>query len=149
MMAAAIPAGWVLVPVDPTQEMLQAAFDVKGSHLYGLTYRAMLAAAPAAPAAEQHEKVSAYQKFCALRDRRRPGEEALQHTEKQAFEIATLESSWQPIETAPKDRHIIGYWNIYKRPCVMWWNFADEAFESFSDRNEYPSHWMPIPSNPV
>lgn len=41
--------GWKLVPVEPTKEMMQAGFDVRGSHLYGLTYRAMLDAAPAPP----------------------------------------------------------------------------------------------------
>lgn len=43
---AGIPEGWVVVPKEPTKEMLQAGFDVQGSHLYGLTYSAMLAAAP-------------------------------------------------------------------------------------------------------
>lgn len=56
---------------------------------------------------------------------------------------------WQPIETAPKDDHIIGYWECYKRPCVMWGNHADQAFESWADRKETPSHWMPIPSPPT
>jgi hypothetical protein len=40
---------WQLVPKEPTKEMMQAGFDVRGSHLYGLTYRAMLDAAPAPP----------------------------------------------------------------------------------------------------
>ena len=45
-------------------------------------------------------------------------------------------SDWQPIESAPKDVPIIGWWSGYKRPCVMWWNLADQAFESWTDRNE-------------
>lgn len=58
-------------------------------------------------------------------------------------------SDWQPIQTAPKDgTPIIGHWEGYKRPCVMWWNFADKAFESWADRNEEPSHWMPLPKFP-
>lgn len=182
---------------------------------------------------------STYQRFCALRDKRRAGEEAPEHTEKRAFEIAVLElvtadpmlktapvqgytpgipwslhleaydvyrkkygaqhaliegwcrggfgtseldafvpnwrakvseigrlrslvsdlertlakhardACWQPIATAPKDRHIIGYWHGYKRPCVMWWNIADEAFESLMDKDEQPSHWIPLPTNPA
>jgi hypothetical protein len=56
---------------------------------------------------------------------------------------------WQPIATAPRDgTPIIGHWCGYKRPCVMWWNFADEAFESWTDRNEDPSHWLPLPPKP-
>lgn len=55
---------------------------------------------------------------------------------------------WQPIETAPKAGHIIGHWRGYKRPCVMWWNVADGAWESWADRKETPSHWMPLPEPP-
>ena len=57
-------------------------------------------------------------------------------------------SDWQPIESALKDVPIIGWWSGYKRPCVMWWNLADQAFESWTDRNEDPTHWMPLPSPP-
>lgn len=58
-------------------------------------------------------------------------------------------SEWQSIKTAPKDGHIIGWWEGYKRPCVMWWNEVDQAFESWADRNESPSHWMPLPTPPT
>lgn len=57
-----------------------------------------------------------YQRFCVLRDQRRAGEEAPEYTEREAFDAATLGLAWQPIATAPKDSHIIGYWAIYKRP---------------------------------
>ncbi|HEX2753685.1 MAG TPA: hypothetical protein VHP34_11395 [Alphaproteobacteria bacterium] len=58
--------------------------------------------------------------------------------------------AWQPISTAPKDgTNIIGFWRIYKRPSVMWWNFKDGAFESWADRREEPSHWMPLPPAPL
>ena len=43
---AAVPDGYVLVPVEPTPEMMQAAFDTKVAVGYGAAYRAMLAAAP-------------------------------------------------------------------------------------------------------
>lgn len=42
---AGVPDGWQLVPKQPTDEMMQAGFDVRGSHMYGAAYRAMLAAA--------------------------------------------------------------------------------------------------------
>lgn len=49
--------GWKLVPVEPTPEMVEAAFDsLEAYSLEGSIrrhYRAMLAAAPAAPQAEQ------------------------------------------------------------------------------------------------
>jgi hypothetical protein len=55
-----VPAGWKLVPVEPTPEMLQAGasimdFDRSGwydADVSRAEYRAMLAAAPAAPQAE-------------------------------------------------------------------------------------------------
>lgn len=56
---------------------------------------------------------------------------------------------WQPIATAPRDgTPFIGYWPGYKRPCVMWWNFVDEAFESWADRKEDPTLWLPLPAAP-
>lgn len=66
-----------------------------------------------------------------------------------ALAVHALEACWQPIATAPKDTYIIGYWSIYKRPCVMWWNIADGAFESLMEKNEQPSHWISLPTNPV
>lgn len=51
--AKAAPAGWKLVPVEPTTEMINAAFDALEAYpLEGNVrrhYRAMLAAAPANP----------------------------------------------------------------------------------------------------
>jgi hypothetical protein len=63
--------------------------------------------------------------------------------------MPSIPEGWQPIETAPKDQHIIGYWDIYTRPSVMWWNFRGVCFESDMDKNEHPSHWMPLPSLPT
>lgn len=50
--AATVPAGWKLVPVEPTAEMIDA--HVEGVQTGGMQkgYRAMLAAAPAAPEQE-------------------------------------------------------------------------------------------------
>lgn len=50
--AATVPDGWKLVPVEPTQEMIDA--HVEGVQTGGMQkgYRAMLAAAPAAPEQE-------------------------------------------------------------------------------------------------
>ena len=58
-------AGWKLVPVEPTPEMLKAAKDSTwiGGHYSSMAYRAMLAAAPEAPAHQGathvHEAVQA------------------------------------------------------------------------------------------
>lgn len=51
----AVPEGWKLVPVEPTQAMVLAIpFPNSVTPRFGVeTYRAMLAAAPAAPAQEE------------------------------------------------------------------------------------------------
>ena len=59
--APVAPAGWQMVPVEPTQEMCAAAVEAGGEdgdhhEMLGRTwiaYRAMLAAAPAAPVAQE------------------------------------------------------------------------------------------------
>ena len=67
---ATIPEGWVLVPVDPTTEMLQAAFNASVPAVWvdsisgqqavcdAAKYRAMLAAAPEQPTAPAEQWVS-------------------------------------------------------------------------------------------
>lgn len=49
-MAELVPAGWKLVPVEPTEEMNKAGWAAMNEHdAINPTYRAMLAAAPVAP----------------------------------------------------------------------------------------------------
>lgn len=54
-----VPEGWKLVPVEPTQAMVEAAFDaLPNSPLEGRIrthYRAMLAAAPTPPVQQDEE----------------------------------------------------------------------------------------------
>lgn len=62
------PAGWKLVPVEPTPEMLKAAKDSTwiGGHYASMAYRAMLAAAPQQSAPQpltEDEAVAALQKL--------------------------------------------------------------------------------------
>ena len=52
----AVPDGWKLVPTELTEAMMLAAQDVPAPRPYGAVYRAMLAAAPAAPAAQGDAK---------------------------------------------------------------------------------------------
>lgn len=64
--------------------------------------------------------------------------------------MASALEEWRPIATAPRDgTPFIAHWCGYKRPCVMWWNFADQAFESWAGRKEEPSHWLPLPDAPT
>ncbi len=63
-------------------------------------------------------------------------------------EIAQL-SSWQPIDTAPKDRYILGCEAGMKRPYIMIWNVPDQCFSvSHGMDDETPSHWMELPPVP-
>lgn len=64
-----------------------------------------------------------------------------------SLEVKDLE--WLPIETAPKDRNILGYDPCLKRPFVMFWNVPGRKFlvnGGFGD--ETPTHWMPLPTYP-
>lgn len=61
---ASAPAGYVLVPVEPTEEMLKAAFNAPSTNhpetsgqSYPSIYAAMLAAAPTPPAALDQQAV--------------------------------------------------------------------------------------------
>jgi len=66
-------------------------------------------------------------------------------------------SNWQPIETAPRDgTPFLGAirwgdhdWEILR----MCWqdhtsNFVDATYAPFSDDQEQPTHWMPLPEPP-
>ena len=55
----AVLEGWKLVPLEPTMEMQQAGHDTPGAHMYNASYRAMLAAAPSAPAVAQQAPAQA------------------------------------------------------------------------------------------
>jgi len=100
--APRVPEGWVLVPLDPTPEMMRAAQDnpeyrVSGDGAYR-TYRAMLNAAPPAPEQPKpgtvtvpREVVAAYARSTHIPRHRRICEAALgevngMHTAKYPYE---------------------------------------------------------------
>ena len=71
--APAVPAGWKLVPVEPTEEMLDAGYFTNHGANRGI-YRAMLAAAPAAPARPDPQMArdsAELRRLCAARDAER------------------------------------------------------------------------------
>lgn len=49
----AVPEGWKLVPLEPTEDMVGCAWMIEPPRMFGEVYRAMLAAAPSAPAVAQ------------------------------------------------------------------------------------------------
>jgi hypothetical protein len=67
---------------------------------------------------------------------------------------------WQPIETAPKDRRILLYWNdiivcghfdddrYANKPRPYWSNDLKMTFSATQVRRNPPSHWMELPEAP-
>lgn len=70
---------------------------------------------------------------------------------------------WQPIETAPKDREILVWSEMFdgKRFIAKWndnryaskprpyWSFSDEQiYGTTAVRNNQPTHWTPLPQGP-
>lgn len=61
----------------------------------------------------------------------------------------TRSTGWNTIDTAPKDRYILGCEAGMKRPYIMIWNIHDQCFlVSDGMRDETPSHWMDLPPLP-
>ena len=84
--------------------------------------------------------------------------ETVQTTNDQAVDPAATCSAWLPIETAPKDKTMIllassrveiGNWDDdkYARKPKPYWN-RYSAFGKTSERENNPTHWMPLPSLP-
>ena len=132
---ASVPEGYVLVPVEPTEEM-KSAFDaaelrellrhgVDFSRLntrFVANYKAMLAVAPTPPVSEDR---------------------------------------WLPIETAPKNTFVLlagpsGYTTIETvfatgRMCSNYHvgRWIDHANDDLTDWGFEPTHWMPLPKAPA
>lgn len=57
--------------------------------------------------------------------------------------------TWQPIETAPKDRPILGFDPCMNAPFVMNWNVPAQQFvATYGMGDEAPSHWLGMPQLP-
>jgi hypothetical protein len=62
-------------------------------------------------------------------------------------------STWQPIETAPKDMtRVLGY--VEESVVVMWWfTYSSHDYgcwETVDGESEVdPTHWMPLPNPPT
>ena len=52
---------------------------------------------------------------------------------------------WQPIETAPKDKLLVGYEGGMTR-LILWEDHCWKQVGTVIDRNWFePTHWMPLP----
>ena len=65
--------------------------------------------------------------------------------------LSELDSSWQPIEIAPKNgTEILGYMKP-KKVELIWFFAASSATQNWLDTNGKivnPTHWMPLPEQP-
>lgn len=158
-----VPAGFALVPVEPTEEMLTNVEEEVGGHCHSCTkwnaswddcrrvYAAMLAAAPAvsAPAAVPmcSEQAVLHALTMARSETHQQGDAALWQAFGRAmwrqFNAMLGAPAWQPIETAPRDEIVLLLPSKHsRRPSVGRWR----DFDVFNHPKF--THWMRIPAVP-
>ncbi|MCB4713083.1 DUF551 domain-containing protein [Klebsiella quasipneumoniae] len=128
-----IPDGYVMVPKEPTDEMIAAAMNCEDVLLnsddsfcvqFGNIYEAMLAAVPQSPGSEP----------------------------------ATVPGKWIPVsEKMPPSRHevLVGcWWGEKPRWCCKWATYipghpdAQSSGWLIPGASWTPTHWMPLPAAP-
>lgn len=169
-----VPPGFVLVPVVPTAAMLDAP-DMTLSGRAGV-YRAMLAAAPKAPADPMTDaQLDALDTF-ALATMAPRGRESVRQYARAVLAASVAPASaptWLPIETAPQDGRTIllgrynelGKWRTMRGQWMSqdyidnnwedppsgepgWFETCVEADEIPNCWPISPTHWMPLPGAP-
>jgi hypothetical protein len=138
--AQTIPAGWQLVPIDPTPEML-ATQHKDAAKITDLKFRAQVL-----PWMDDNTRAL--------------------WAELLAAAPKAAQSGWQPIETAPKDGREVLLRCGSRVGAAMWctWpsrydndrSILEEAGEAWSvgldgdtwDEDKAPTHWMPLPAAP-
>lgn len=172
----AVPAGWVMVPVEPTGEMLRAmssskAMDAEGEFpsLFDLidysgenktrtairaAYCAMLAAAPqqvAQPSAPV-SNCNVDMRIAAIAADRDYWREMCKEAERlMQAKPEQAAQQWQPIETAPKDRRILMGRVGYSWVFFAIWDEHRAHWSTGTGPMEFfanPTHWMPLPAAP-
>lgn len=67
--------------------------------------------------------------------------------------LSAIGEGWQPIETAPKDKHILSFHPGWGPVEVNWEWGDDEDYEGWiathADQDFSPTHWMPLPAPPA
>ena len=76
---------------------------------------------------------------------------ALLREARAALSLGSAGPQWQPIETAPKDKHVI-FWTVqeYEPPSFVKPNLGSLHFGKFGSWSslERATHWMPLPDPP-
>jgi hypothetical protein len=134
--AVAVPAGWALVPVEPTDAMLsvltgfhfRGSFDPQQKALREGVWKAMLAATPAPPQA-------AGQGWMPIETAPKDGSSVLIYRP-EASRQKVMEAYWaMPYEDAPADQ--------------CWWSTPHGATgRGYTILPKAVTHWMPLPPAP-
>lgn len=148
-----VPAGWKLVPEDPTKLMLKKACAVDWSNEDGDAaalniWQAMLAASPHPQPVEYNPR---HPEFVAgFKEGHKAGR--ARGVASVAQPVQAQPSVWKPISTAPKDCRIligrVGHpWAITARwhELKEYWSTGQTPMDFFAE----PTHWMPLPPPPA
>lgn len=141
--AEAVPKGWKLVPVEPTEKMLFAGSSAAETDAFGCksawpsdTYRAMLAAAP-----KQAEAVPQWQP---IETAPKDGRKLLLFYTNSLGRARTVVACWVTDEEAAESDHdgfgLEAGW--YER-IDNWGEYSQVGIHEGE-----PSHWMPLPPPP-
>ena len=137
---ASVPAGWKLVPVEPTEEM-QIPSYLPATMLKQI-YRDMLAAAPT-PSTWPDGTPRAFDNYA--------------HDKRFAEDSPTppvSEDRWLPIETAPKYGRFLAVMPSGVMSVIVWLEAShpDADGEGWYEHWKFdpvdPTHWMPLPKAP-
>lgn len=152
-----LPDGWKLVPVEPTDEMLNALYKL-GTRLIRQCevklYKSMLAAAPEVPS-QQNAQQNIPENIPTLRDAvttlRNSGiaidAEKIFEELDYSQECEGCNDDWIPCsERMPgTDGNYWGWWRESKRQGPVW--FIKSALQAQFQSSEI-THWMPLPAAP-
>ncbi|EOU9550650.1 DUF551 domain-containing protein [Cronobacter dublinensis] len=144
----AVPDGWVLVPVEPTKEMIDAGWSyymtTKSTSSAGV-YGAMLAAAPG------KQPLSVDVLAGALRNA------PLAPSDNQGRQRAPITDGWiacserMPPRISDTCIEYLVYESLNNRVHHDYWNVPEdkERFQAFWNHyGDYVTHWMPLPAAP-
>lgn len=72
---------------------------------------------------------------------------ALERTVSDALDGKPIITEWRPIETAPRDRAILGWAPMWRSPSAVMFH---DNYDAFGDDCGmlFPTHWMPLPDPP-
>ena len=174
---ARAPEGWRLVPVEPTDQMLDAFWRAmfneppgeSGPVLIGAGYDAMLSASPEPPATEGEGRRIAVLEAALERargyladvDRALLPRPSPSPVAKSWFldidSVLSATEGWRDISSAPKDGTKVflypdlevGIWCFVQTSSRGWAWRPEDHKHILGGRLFFPTHWMPLPAGPL